>query len=191
MERRNDIGDPKRIVADGYDIIGNRYADQGVAENDSTRAYYTSVLIDSLPAEADVLDLGCGAGLPTTAKLAEQFNVTGVDMSGKQVKRARANVPNAIFIHADMTELDFQNESFDGVASFFSIIHMPRDEHESVIHNLALAAVGRPSRGFAPVSPWQGRIRGRLGGRANVLERLQGRCLHRFGRRGRVDHRFV
>jgi 2-polyprenyl-3-methyl-5-hydroxy-6-metoxy-1,4-benzoquinol methylase len=40
------------------------------------------VLIE-VPQRADVLDLGCGAGLPTTAKLAEHFNVTGIDISVK------------------------------------------------------------------------------------------------------------
>jgi SAM-dependent methyltransferase len=127
VRRRGDIGDPKRIVADGYDVIGEEYAKQAVAANDSTRAHYTSVLIEGLPLGADVLDLGCGAGLPTTAKLAEHFYVTGVDISAKQVERARMNVPNATFICADIAALDFGDKNFDSVAAFFSIIHLPRD----------------------------------------------------------------
>jgi hypothetical protein len=35
--KRVDIGDPKKIVADGYDVIGEEYANQAVAQGDSTR----------------------------------------------------------------------------------------------------------------------------------------------------------
>lgn len=137
MGRHVNIGNPKKIVADGYDVVGEIYANQALAANDATRAHYTSVLIDGLPMGAKILDLGCGAGLPTTAKLAEHFNVTGVNISEKQVERARMNVPNATFICADIAALDFGDENFDGVAAFFSIIHMPRDEHAAAIRNIA------------------------------------------------------
>ncbi len=135
--KRKDIGDPKLIVAHGYDVIGEEYAYQAVAEDDSTRAHYTSILIGGVAPGAKILDLGCGAGLPTTAKLAEHFNVTGVDISEKQIERARANVPNATFFCADIAKLDFEEKGFDGVAAFFSIIHMPRDEHTAVIRSIA------------------------------------------------------
>ena len=130
-------GDPERIVADGYDIIAARYAQQAVESERSDRDDYTEMLLERLPAGSDVLDLGCGAGLPTTAQLARRFTVTGVDISPRQVERARVNVPDATFINADMTEMDLPASSFDAVAAFYSIIHVPRNKHAALIRSIA------------------------------------------------------
>jgi SAM-dependent methyltransferase len=63
--------------------------------------------------------------------------VTGVDISGRSIALARQNVPNATFLHADMAALDFPPASFDAVAAFFSIIHLPRHEHASLLRRVA------------------------------------------------------
>jgi SAM-dependent methyltransferase len=76
---------------------------------------------------ARVLELGCGSGFPDAALLAERFRVTGVDISGQQVRRARAAVPSADFLQADFTSLELAAGSFDGVAAFYSFNHVPRD----------------------------------------------------------------
>ena len=103
--------DPKRIVASGYDKIGEWYAKQAVEWQDEDRDRYTSLLVDSLPAGAKLLDLGCGAGIPTTRTIAEHFAVIGVDISTGQIERARRNVPNARFHRGDMTELHFETDT--------------------------------------------------------------------------------
>ena len=101
--------DPKRVVADGYDQIAERYAAWGATGvRETERDFYTTVLLDALPVGADVLELGCGAGIPTTQRLAERFAVTGIDISARQIALARRNVPDATFIHADMTALDIR-----------------------------------------------------------------------------------
>ena len=86
---------------------------------------------------AHVLDLGCGAGLASTQILASRFAVTGVDFSEVQLEAARRNVPEASFLHADLTQIDFPPESFDGVTAFYSIIHVPRDEHGPLFERVA------------------------------------------------------
>ncbi|MCI0440493.1 MAG: methyltransferase domain-containing protein [Chloroflexi bacterium] len=131
------IDDPKRVVAQGYDQIGGRYGEQAVEADTEQRARYTSEVLNRLPAGADVLDLGCGSGVPTTRRLAERFNVTGVDISERQVERARRNVPSAAFLCADMAEVEFPPESFDGVSAFYSIIHVPRDEQAALLKKIA------------------------------------------------------
>ena len=97
--------DPKQIVADGYDRIAETYAAFVERSCNDPRDRYTALLLDRLPFGARVLELGCGGGLPTTALLAERFAVTGVDLSRRQIERARQQVPNAMFVHADMTTL--------------------------------------------------------------------------------------
>lgn len=128
--------DPKHAVAYGYDIVGEWYAKQAAEHRREDREQYTSLLIERLPFGAALLDLGCGAGFPTTQLLAQHFVVTGVDISARQISRARDNVPNARFLQAEMTRLRFAPASFDAVAAFFSIIHVPRHEHPKLFHKI-------------------------------------------------------
>jgi Methyltransferase domain len=50
-----------------------------------------------------------------------------VDISHKQIERARASVPSASFVHADFTRLELDPGSFEAVAAFYSFNHVPRD----------------------------------------------------------------
>ena len=128
---------PKKVVEQGYDRIGQRYADDLGASRQELRSRYVSYLVNELPRGADLLDLGCGAGTPTTRHLAEHFTVTGVDISQRQVERARLAVPNATFIRSDITSLRLPHRSFDAVTAFFSIIHVPRDEQPDLFRSVA------------------------------------------------------
>jgi SAM-dependent methyltransferase len=121
--------DPKRIVADGYDRIAERYSAWTGTALQGPRARYVAELKDRLPAGAPVMELGCASGVPVTQELAERFEVTGVDLSARHIELARANVPRAKFIGADMTTLEMPPDSFDAVIAFYAISHVPRDEH--------------------------------------------------------------
>ena len=88
------------------------------------------------PAESDVLDLGCGAGVPVARALAQRYRLTGIDISKAQVDRARINVPSARFVQADMTTAGFPAGAFDAVVALFSIIHVPRDEHAELLRRI-------------------------------------------------------
>jgi len=129
--------DPKQIVADEYDHLAEQYEEWARDVRVEERAKYTSVLIETLPKWAEVLELGCGSGMLTTQQLAEKFAVTGVDISARQVERAQQNVSTAKFIHADMTKLGFPEESFDAVTAFYSIIHVPRQEQAELLCQIA------------------------------------------------------
>jgi SAM-dependent methyltransferase len=129
--------DPKKIVADGYDQIAERYLTWSALDPSPERMRYLAQLIDLLPAGAEVLELGCGAGVPVTQALAEHGRVTGVDISAEQIALAERLVPGATFIQADMTELDFPAESFDAVVGFYTLIHIPRDEHAALLRRIA------------------------------------------------------
>ena len=129
--------DHKRAVAAGYDEIGEIYGNQATRSRTAQRTKYESVLLDSLDERARALDLGCGSGIPTTRRLARKLQVIGVDISEMQVKRARANVPDAEFICSDMATLDFPSATFDGISAFYSIIHLPRDEQAALINAIA------------------------------------------------------
>jgi len=107
-----------------------------------------------------VLDLGCGAGVPSTRRLAESFSVVGVDISTKQLASARRNVPGAELIRADLREVDFPAASFDGVCALYSIAHVPREDHAQLF--LAVRRWLRPggvffaSLGSGDLPTWTG-----------------------------------
>lgn len=93
---------------------------------------FLKALMARLPAPASVLDLGCGAGVPCTAALAERYDVLGVDISTAQLRLARRMVPQARFRKAEMTTLDLPAGSFDAATAFYSIGHIPRQQHAAL-----------------------------------------------------------
>jgi len=125
--------DFKKTVKQGYNAIANRYLAQRTRDSEDVRLI--NELIERLPANAKVLDAGCGAGIPISQMLSEHFNVTGVDFSEAQIKLAKKHVPKANFICQDMTKLDFPENTFDGICSYYAIIHIPREEHQSLLAN--------------------------------------------------------
>lgn len=128
---------PKAIVASGYDALSHRYLDWSARIVDSARARLLADFAGRLPAGSKVLDLGCGAGLPSTRALAERFDVTGVDISSRQIEAARRNVPSATFIEGDLVEVAFPDASFDGITALYAISHVPRVEHAMVLRRVA------------------------------------------------------
>ena len=118
--------DPRRIVADGYDAIAERYFAWSDARPSQPRLTWLAEDARARPAGSEVLDLGCGAGVPMTRALADGRAVTGVDISARQIELARAAVPGATFIHADMTGLDLASDSLDAVVAYYSLTHVPR-----------------------------------------------------------------
>ena len=91
------------------------------------RDEWADELVSHLDDGMRVLELGCGSGSPETARLAQRFALTGVDISPRQVERAREAIPEASFVVADFTELELPAGSFDAIASFYAFNHVPRD----------------------------------------------------------------
>ncbi len=121
--------DPKRIVQQGYDAIAQRYLAWSGEQPSPPRRRALETLRAAVPPDSWVLDLGCGAGIPMTATLAERYQVHGVDISARQIALATAKVPTATFQQADMATVHFDDASFDAVVSFYALTHLPRDEH--------------------------------------------------------------
>jgi len=122
------VPDPRtQIVSDGYDAMGETFAEWRTRIVDDPRREWENELASRLADGARLLELGCGSGPPETQRLAQRFALTGVDISPRQVERARAAIPGAEFVCADFTELELPAGSFDAVASFYAFNHVPRD----------------------------------------------------------------
>ena len=122
----------KGTVEAGYDALAPRFGEwMARVEGDPWERFFEE-MADRLPAGARVLDLGCGNGAKTS-RVADRFDVLGVDISQRQVQLARAAVPGAEFIKADFVELELPAEAFDAVTAFYSILHVPRDEQPALL----------------------------------------------------------
>ncbi len=90
--------------------------------------------VDLLPKNGHVLDVGCGAGIPTGKYLVSRgLRVTGIDISDTMLEMATKNVPEADFINKDMNNLDFNENSFDGIISVYALFHVPKKNHPNII----------------------------------------------------------
>ena len=127
----------RRTVAAGYDRISGRYQEWVARIEGDPSDRMLVEFAQRLPGRARVLDLGCGAGVPSTRVLAQSFDVVGVDISEAQIRSARKNVPEATFIHGDFAEIELPDVSFDGVTALYSISHVPREEHARIFARVA------------------------------------------------------
>ena len=110
-------------VRAGYNVLSRAYrADTADEATQRQYAEWLGHVRDRVPVRGDVLDLGCGNGIPASKWLSENgFRVTGVDLSDTMVDRARELVPGATFLRGDVAqveEVDFEAATFDAVVSF-------------------------------------------------------------------------
>ena len=124
--------DYKAFVQRAYDRCAGAYDES--RENEAHPEL--ELLQERLKDGASVLDIGCGSGVPVSRSLAERLAVTGVDISREMVQRAQVNVPAARFIQADITTAEFEASSFDAVVAFYSIFHIPREEHHALFSRI-------------------------------------------------------
>ncbi len=124
------------LVRAGYDALSHHYR----GDDDSAEEYglWLADLQTHLPDRGDVLDIGCGCGLPVARWLAAAgHRVTGVDISDVQIERARRLVPDTTFIRADAAQLHFPPGSFDAIVCLYTLIHMPLDQQPRLLRSIA------------------------------------------------------
>jgi trans-aconitate methyltransferase len=91
----------------------------------------------AIPADARVLDVGCGDGKVTA--LIEAASVTGCDRSAEMVELAHREHPECRFVVADARELPFDAE-FDVVVSF-TALHWVVERHVDALSGMRRALV--------------------------------------------------
>jgi ubiquinone/menaquinone biosynthesis C-methylase UbiE len=137
-----DAADPKAIVRDGFNRVSTLYrparsSADAFGHTLETHREWLEPFFRRLRRGAEVLDLGCGCGVPDARLLSERFRVTGVDISDVQIQRARRLVPTARFVRADMTEVGLPAGAFGGVVCLYALIHVPLDEQPGLLAKVA------------------------------------------------------
>jgi SAM-dependent methyltransferase len=112
---------------------GPRYAQQVLPVIDK-------LVLESIPAEARILDLCCGTGQLTDALLRRGYAVTGIDGSEEMLRLARENAPAAEFIVEDARSFNLPSTHDAVVSVFDSLNHViALDELTSVFRNVRMA----------------------------------------------------
>lgn len=131
----------KEIVREGWNLASEIYRPDDAVRDVFGHTFqehreWLAPLFGGLPPGARVLDLGCGCGVPDCSLLAERFDVLGVDLSDRQIERARRLVDRARFLRADMTELDFPAATFDAIICLYALIHIPLVEQRPLLERI-------------------------------------------------------
>jgi SAM-dependent methyltransferase len=125
---------PERdAVRRAWDAVADTYAARRRPDGEDARLL--DELLADLPTDATVLDIGCGDGMRTLANL--PASTVGLDFSRRQLDLARANVPTARLVQADMTALPLAAGSVDGITAYHAVFHVPRGEHPRVYAEFA------------------------------------------------------
>jgi SAM-dependent methyltransferase len=149
-----------QLVADGYDTMADTWEQWSSHIGNDPRRDWLGKLVAGLEPGSTVVELGCGNGTAETRALAERFDVTGVDLSEEQLRRARERVPRMTFVQADVTSVEFAEASLDAVCAFYVFNHVPRELLASVferIHGwLRPGGLFLASLGASDIEGWHG-----------------------------------
>jgi SAM-dependent methyltransferase len=132
IERR-----PEHVVAAGYDRVAARYADWQTRVVGDPRDLYIERLLSRLPPNPDILEIGSGGGVEPTPTFARRGRLVGVDISRVQIERARATVPDGQFMHGNILDAQFDDESFDAVVALFVLTHIPTTALPDLLHRIS------------------------------------------------------
>jgi SAM-dependent methyltransferase len=114
---------------DSYDRVAEEYARQFARELD--RKPFDRKMLDWLAEKVSgagtICDMGCGPGQIARYLRERGAQVCGIDLSPEMVRQARILNPEISFQQGDMLSLaQTADNSFGGVAAFYSLIHIPR-----------------------------------------------------------------
>lgn len=147
--------DLKSRLAASYDAIAPKY-NSWTTQHASTRTTWLAKLCAHLPPSPTptaspirILELGAGAGLPTTKLLLENYapgggvHVTANDISPHQLELLSQNLSGyaaegkVTTAGGDMLSLSFAPGSLDAVVGMYSIIHLPKSEQRLLMGKIA------------------------------------------------------
>jgi ubiquinone/menaquinone biosynthesis C-methylase UbiE len=117
-------------VRASYDCVAEEYGRRYFHEFDH-KPFDREILdrfAERVRGRGPVCDLGCGPGEVACYLHAHGVeDVLGIDISSGMVEQALKLNPDLIFRQGDMLSLEAENDSWGGLAAFYSIIHIPRE----------------------------------------------------------------
>jgi SAM-dependent methyltransferase len=131
----------KKFIQDtqaGYDAVSHEYAERFKDEmNDKP---FDRDCLDRLAREVGELgpicDLGCGPGQIARYLHRQGVKTLGVDLSPNMIAEAQRLNPEIHFHQGNMLSLPDADRSWGGIAAFYCIIHIPRENVIDALHEM-------------------------------------------------------
>jgi len=117
------------LTEQAYNLTAKKYHD--LFHNEINEKEYDRKLLDTFAARFNKNSLVCDAGCGPSGHICRYLfdnglKVIGIDISEKCVELARLNNPDMSFECADIGNMPFDENSFDGLISYYSIINTPK-----------------------------------------------------------------
>src|SRR5215216_1462441 len=113
-----------------YDLVATEYAEKFKDEMDDKP--FDRDCLDQLAREVGKLgpicDMGCGPGQIARYLHRQGVDTLGVDLSPRTIAEAQRLNPDIPFHQGDMLSLPDADNSWGGIAAFYCIIHIPREQ---------------------------------------------------------------
>lgn len=124
--------DQSKHVAHVYDEISGAYVGRFNEPSD-----HIDDFLNLLPQGGRILDAGCGPGIDSAYMASRNFEVVSVDISQKMLEEAHQRNPRGTFENVDIRQMHFGPESYNGILSSFSLIHIPKQDVPGVLKNFS------------------------------------------------------
>lgn len=125
--------DPIERTMKTYDKIAEEYCKK--TENEGDREFQKKMLdrtLSFLPSNPRIIDLGCGDGRDTKYLQEKGGDVVGIDISKSMINLARKKHTRCTFLHSDMRDTVFPDDTFQGAWASTSLSNIPKSELSSV-----------------------------------------------------------
>ncbi len=120
------IGRHQRRYYGDSDFFNFGYWGDGASSQAEASAALVDQLLARIPGKSgEILDVACGLGASTKRLLAfyPPEAVTAINISARQLARARENAPGCTFLAMDAAKLDFADARFDAVVCVEAAFH--------------------------------------------------------------------
>jgi len=124
-----DKSDKYQLVKQDYGSIATWY-DKTYDASKEMKRELDDFLSDFKPGQK-ILDAGCGPG-KESIYLSQRCSVTALDLSPEMLAIVKKNDPSIETLLGDINQLKFENQSFDGIWSCRTIIHIPIEDLKHV-----------------------------------------------------------
>ena len=123
------LGMINKKTRQAYNLAARKYHD--LFHDEMREKEYDRRILDSFSRRFNKTSLVCDAGCGPSGHIGRYvfekgIQVIGVDISDKCVEMARHHNPQMRFERGDIGNLAFDDRSFDGIISYYSIINTPR-----------------------------------------------------------------
>jgi ubiquinone/menaquinone biosynthesis C-methylase UbiE len=123
----------RREVRSAWEDVSETYAEQ--RDPDGSDADLIDDLLAACGPDPVVLDVGCGDGARTLARLPP--GSVGLDFARQGLELARETVPAARLIEGDMTAMPLSASAVDAITAYHAVFHVPREDHPTVYEEFA------------------------------------------------------